>query len=54
MTVTTILHDAEVELWKAVEYYESRPPGLGLDFQVEIEACVHAIVQSSRSGNGLK
>jgi len=30
MTATTILHEAELELWEAVEYYESRSPGLGL------------------------
>lgn len=45
MTGTTILHEAEVELWDAVEYYESCCPGLGLDFQSEIEASVHAISQ---------
>jgi len=36
MTATTILHEAEVELWEAVEYYESRSPGLGLDFQATV------------------
>lgn len=46
MTATTILHEAEVELWEAVAYYESRSSGLGLDFEVEIEASVHAITQS--------
>jgi len=46
MTATTILHEAEVELWEAVEYYESRSPGLGLDFQAEIEASVQAIAAS--------
>jgi len=46
MTAATILHEAEVELWEAVEYYESRSPGLGLDFQAEIEASVHAISQA--------
>jgi hypothetical protein len=35
MTPATILHEAEVELWEAVEYYESRSPGLGLDFHTE-------------------
>jgi toxin ParE1/3/4 len=43
MTDAIILHEAEVELWEAVEYYESRSPGLGLDLQAEIEASVHAI-----------
>jgi toxin ParE1/3/4 len=46
MTATTILHEAEVELWEAVEYYESRSPGLGMDFHGEIEASVGAISQS--------
>lgn len=46
MTATTILHEAEVELWEAVAYYESRSPGLGLDFQADIEASVHAISQA--------
>lgn len=46
MTPATILHEAEVELWEAVEYYESRSPGLGLDFHTEIEASVDAISQS--------
>lgn len=46
MTATTILHEAEVELWAAVEYYEARSPGLGFDFQVEIEASVRVISQS--------
>jgi hypothetical protein len=46
MTPTTILHEAEVELRQAVEYYESRSSGLGLDFQAEIEASIHAISQS--------
>ena len=46
MTATTILYEAEVELWEAVEYYESRSPGLGLDFHAEIETAVDAISQS--------
>ena len=46
MTATTILHEAEVELWEAVEYYESRSAGLGLDFQAEIEAAVQAIAEA--------
>lgn len=46
MTSTTILREAEVELWEAVEYYESRSTGLGLDFEAEIEASVRAISQS--------
>ncbi len=46
MTPTTILHEAEVELWEAVECYESRSPGLGLDFCAEIETSVDAISES--------
>jgi hypothetical protein len=37
MTNVTILHEAEVELWEAVAFYEERYPGLGLDFETEIE-----------------
>ena len=43
MTATSILHEAELELSDAVEYYESRSLGLGLDFQAEVEASVLAI-----------
>ena len=43
MTPTTILHEAEVELWEAVEHYESRCPGLGLDFEAELEASFEAV-----------
>jgi hypothetical protein len=42
MTDTAILHEAEQELWEAVAYYESRAPGLGLDFQAEMAASAHA------------
>ena len=42
MTPVTILHEAEAELWEAVAYYESRCPGLGLDFAAEIEASINA------------
>ena len=43
MNTTTILHEAEVELWEAVAYYEARSPGLGLDFGAEVEASVEAV-----------
>lgn len=46
MTATIILHEAEVELWGAVSFYESRTIGLGLDLQVEIEDAVKAIAQT--------
>lgn len=45
MTDVTILHEAEVELWEAVAYYEERAPGLGLDFETEIERSVQAIAE---------
>jgi plasmid stabilization system protein ParE len=38
-----ILHEAEVELWDAVAYYEDKAPGLGLDFEAEIERSVDTI-----------
>ena len=38
MIPSTVLHEAEVELWEAVHYYETRCPGLGLDSLHEVEA----------------
>jgi len=38
MIPATVLHEAEVELWEAVHYYETRCPGLGVDFLREVEA----------------
>lgn len=33
-----IIHeDAEKELWHAVEYYENKVAGLGLDFENEVQ-----------------
>lgn len=46
MTQVTILHEAEVELWEAVAYYEDKAAGLGLDFEAEFERSVQAISQS--------
>jgi plasmid stabilization system protein ParE len=46
MTPIVILHEAEMELWEAVEFYESRSPGLGLDFEKEIKAALQLIQQS--------
>ena len=43
MTPATILHEAEVELWEGVEYYEDRQPGLGLDFLQEIKWSIETI-----------
>ena len=35
---SVIIHeDAEKELWHAVEYYENKVDGLGLDFENEIQ-----------------
>jgi len=41
-----ILHEAEVELWDAVAYYEDKAHGLGLDFEAEIERAIKTIQQS--------
>ena len=43
MISVTILHEAEVELWASVRYYEARSPGLGLDFETQVEASVGAL-----------
>lgn len=43
MNSTTVLHEAEVELWKAVAYYEERSPGLGLDFVAEVESSIQSV-----------
>ncbi len=48
MTPITILHEAEMELWEAVEFYENRCAGLGLDFEKEIKAALELIQQSPR------
>lgn len=45
MTDVTILHEAEVELWEAVEYYEENSPGLGFDFETEIERSLETIAE---------
>ncbi len=46
MIEAIILHEAEVELWKAVAYYEDKAAGLGLDFETEIERSVQTIAES--------
>ena len=43
MISATILHEAEVELWEAVAYYEEQSVGLGLDFEAEIERSLQTI-----------
>ncbi|HNS23003.1 MAG TPA: hypothetical protein PKH24_21070 [Sedimentisphaerales bacterium] len=45
MTPVTILREAEVELWEAVGFYESKCRGLGLDFEKEIRTIVELIRQ---------
>ncbi len=46
MTSITFLHEAEIELWDAVSYYEDNAQGLGLDFEKEVERSVQAISES--------
>ncbi|MCU0917816.1 MAG: hypothetical protein MUC88_25120 [Planctomycetes bacterium] len=46
MTPVTVLHEAEMELWEAVRFYESRSAGLGLDFEREITLALELIQQS--------
>ena len=43
MISTNILHEAEVELWEAVAYYEEQSAGLGLDFEAEVERTLETI-----------
>ncbi len=46
MTPVTILREAEIELREAVEFYENRCVGLGLDFEREIKTALELIQQS--------
>ena len=41
-----ILHEAELELQEIVEYYESKSPGLGMDFADEMKKTIQLIQQS--------
>ena len=43
MIPAIILHEAEIELWEAVVFYEIRCVGLGLDFKTEAQAAIEAI-----------
>ncbi len=43
MTPATILDDAKIELLEAIDYYESRCSGLGLDFEKEIKSSIKMI-----------
>ena len=46
MSSLTFLHEAEVEMWEAVVYYEERASGLGMDFKKEVE-CAFERIHSS-------
>ena len=41
-----ILHEAELELQKDVEYYESKSSGLGMDFADEMKRTIQLIQES--------
>ena len=41
-----LIHEAEIELWESVEFYETQVAGLGLDFQSEIRSALKIIQQS--------
>lgn len=43
MIPATILHEAEVEIWESVHYYEAKCPGLGTDFINEVESVLVSI-----------
>jgi plasmid stabilization system protein ParE len=46
MTPVTLLHEAEIELWEAVAYYEEKASGLGLDFANEVERCLKVVSEA--------
>lgn len=46
MTAVSLLHEAELELWEAVAYYEEKAPGLGLDFAAEVERALQILGES--------
>lgn len=42
-----IIHsEAELELWQAVDFYEIRYPGLGLDFEKEVSQTLSKIQET--------
>jgi len=45
MTPVSILREAEIELWEAVDYYERKAHGLGMDFHAEIERALLVIAE---------
>ncbi|MCE9590056.1 MAG: type II toxin-antitoxin system RelE/ParE family toxin [Planctomycetes bacterium] len=48
MTPVTIIAEAEAELREAVVFYETRRPGLGMDFADEAQAATAAIGHAPR------
>ncbi len=46
MIPAIILHEAEIELWETVAYYEEKTTGLGRDFAVEIERTIQALCEA--------
>ncbi len=46
MKSVTILYEAKLDLLDGVEYYESKSPGLGLDFEKEVKASIGQIRNS--------
>jgi hypothetical protein len=50
--------DAEVELSEAIEWYESREPGLGLDFAAQVHAAIQRALAFplawQEMGNGIR
>lgn len=46
---SVIIHeDAEKELWHAVDYYEDKVAGLGLDFENEIQKALISIQENPK------
>ena len=44
-----VIHtEAESELWQAVDFYEERAPGLGLDFEGEIRRIIASIQEAPK------
>ena len=39
-------HEAEVEFWSSIEFYESKEPGLGIRFKQEVDTCIDRIVRN--------
>jgi len=40
MRSVTLHHEAEIELWHAVDYYEEIATGLGLDLEKEVRQAI--------------